>query len=310
MPETTHQDKSGLITLDLDFKEVPESIGVYLIPHNAGLAMIECGPGSTIPSLVENLSRLGYRASDITDVFLTHIHLDHAGASGWLARQGARIHMHTVGAPHMIAPEKLLTSALRIYGDQMDTLWGEFLPVPEEKISILPDNAVVEFGGEKIRALEAPGHANHHLVYIYKDLIFTGDVGGVRIQGPRHLRVPMPPPEFQLETWKATLHRLIHELELGSFARIVPTHFGIFEDPGWHLPYMLESLDEINDWLEQIMPSDPPAEEIDRKFQAWTNQRAQEQGLDAQLIKAYETANPTWMSAAGMQRYWRKYRSG
>ncbi len=309
MPHTNRPHENEVNTLDLNFMGIPGSIGAYLIPHADGAALVECGPGSTIPALLENLSHFGYQAADITDVFLTHIHLDHAGASGWLARQGARIHVHPAGAAHMLDPEKLLTSAARIYGEQMDSLWGEFLPVPEEKLSILPDNSEVEFGGQKMRALEAPGHANHHLVYIYKDYCFTGDVGGIRIQGPRHLRVPMPPPEFQLETWKATIRRLYSEFEQGSFAHIVPTHFGIYDDPDWHLSYLLGCLDDINDWLSQIMPSDPTVEEINQKFMQWTEMRSIQQGLDMDVVQAYEAANPSVMSGAGMQRYWRKYRS-
>lgn len=309
MIETKPTDKDIVQILDLHFLGLQGAIGAYALPHAGGVALVECGPGSTIPALLAGLASLGYKACDITDVFLTHIHLDHAGASGWLARQGATIHVHPAGAAHMLDPEKLLASAKRIYQDQMDYLWGEFLPVPADKLSVTADNDVVEFGGQNIRVLEAPGHANHHSVYIYKDLCFTGDVGGIRIPGPRHLRVPMPPPELQLETWKATIRRLLDEHEQGSFSRIVPTHFGIYNDPAWHLSYLLQCLDEINDWLAEIMPADPPVEEINRKFIAWTELRSLEQGLNEGEIRAYEAANPTWMSAAGMQRYWRKYRS-
>src|SRR5688572_8379493 len=122
--------------LDLNFKGIPGAIASYLIPHREGVVLVEAGPGSTTDRLQARLGEEGYQLSDVTDVLLTHIHLDHAGAAGWLAGHGARIHVHPNGAGHLINPEKLITSATRIYGDSMDTLWGAFLPVPEERLSI------------------------------------------------------------------------------------------------------------------------------------------------------------------------------
>ena len=122
-------------TLDLNFCGFAGAIAAYLISHAHGAVLVECGPGSTVAALWKRrCSGMGLKTGDITDVLLTHIHLDHAGAAGWLARQGARIHVHPVGAPHLINPEKLLASASRIYGDSMQTLWGDFLPVPEDHL--------------------------------------------------------------------------------------------------------------------------------------------------------------------------------
>src|SRR3989337_916816 len=132
-----------IIALDLEFQGKSGVIAAYLLPHTRGAALIETGPGSTQATLIRRLSDHGYNPSDITDVLLTHIHLDHAGAAGWLARQGARIYVHANGAPHLLDPEKLLSSAARIYGDQMETLWGEFLPVPGERLSIVYDGDVI-----------------------------------------------------------------------------------------------------------------------------------------------------------------------
>lgn len=295
-------------TLDLHFLGLPGTIAAYLVPHKEGAILIESGPGSTISSLERALSTHHLKVSDISDVFLTHIHLDHAGAAGWLARQGARIHVHPVGAPHLANPEKLLASAERIYGDQMQTLWGDFLSVPEDQLNILDNQAVVEFDGFGVKALDTPGHANHHYAYTIGDICFSGDIGGVRMQGLQHLRIPMPPPEFHLETWRESIQQVLQEHKRGAFQRIAPTHFGIFEDPGWHLNAVLKSLDEIEAWLLQTMPTRPSLEELNQRFLQWTASRSAEQGLEQEQIQAYEAANPSWMSAAGMQRYWQKYR--
>ncbi len=295
-------------TLDLNFLGLPGTIAAYLVPHKGGAILIESGPGSTIPGLEKALSAHHFKINDISDVFLTHIHLDHAGAAGWLARQGARIHVHPVGAPHLLNPDKLLASAERIYRDQMQTLWGEFLPVPENKLNTLEDQAEINFDGFSIRAIDTPGHANHHYAYILGDTCFSGDIGGVRMQGLKHLRIPMPPPEFHLETWRESIDKLLKEHHRGAFQRIAPTHFGLFDDPDWHLTAVLKSLQEIEAWLLHTMPSQPSLEEINQRFLQWTANISAEQGLSQDHIQAYEAANPSWMSAAGMQRYWRKHR--
>ena len=152
-------------TLDLKFQGFAGAIAVYLIPHQHGAVLIESGPGSTTAALETGLQVHGLNVGDVTDVLLTHIHLDHAGAAGWLAKKGARIHVHPVGAPHLKNPEKLLSSAARIYGDSMQSLWGDFLPVPEDQLVVHQDNEVIEIEGLRFRSLDTPGHAYHHYAY-------------------------------------------------------------------------------------------------------------------------------------------------
>ena len=291
-------------TIDLHFMGLRQSIAVYVIPHKHGAILVESGPGSTIPALQAGLKAHGLSIQDISDVFLTHIHLDHAGAAGWLAQQGARIHVHPVGAPHLRNPEKLLASAARIYGDLMKTLWGEFLPVPEGQLSVLEDGDVVEVNGLSLRALDTPGHANHHFVYLFEGVCFSGDIGGVRIGGARHLRLPMPPPEFNLEKWRQSLARLRSE----NFSRIAPTHFGLCADPDWHLAAVQEALDEVETWMEAVMPQGLPVEVLNDRFLEWTRNRSLSAGLPPDLLGVYESANPYWMSTQGILRYWEKYR--
>ena len=293
-----------LYTLDLNFQGLPNVIASYAATHSKGVVLIDSGPGSTIANLKAALRRLGLGPADVTDVLLSHIHLDHAGAAGWLAHHGARIYCHPNGAPHLIDPEKLLKSATRIYGNMMERLWGEFLPVPEDHLVVVKDREIININGLRFTALDTPGHADHHLAYLFDDICFTGDVGGVRLPGPPHLRVPMPPPEFHLEKWRASLSKLREE----KFNRIAPTHFGIFDDAQRHLAMLEQGLDEVEEFLEQVMPGDPPLEEINDRFLEWTRKRSEADGLDHDQIKACETANPSWMSAAGMQRYWRKHR--
>ena len=301
-----HLNTAEVTTIDLNFLGRSGAIASYLIRHAQGAALIESGPGSTLESLISGLSANGYQPSDISDVFLTHIHLDHAGAAGWLARQGARIHVHPNGAPHLLNPEKLLASAARIYGDQMEFLWGEFLPVPPEKLFVHTDGEIVEVVGLQFRPLDTPGHADHHFVYLHEDICFSGDIGGVRMPNTNHLRLPMPPPELNLEKWRSSLARIEKE----RFNRIAPTHFGIFSDPEWHLAALAKAISAVDAWMAAVMPANPPIEEINQRLTVWAHQRAIDEGVPEDKLQAYELANPTWMSGIGIQRYWRKFRQG
>jgi glyoxylase-like metal-dependent hydrolase (beta-lactamase superfamily II) len=296
--------KTDIVTLDLKFQGKSESIASYLIRHSTGAVLIESGPGSTIAGLQEGLAANGLSVFDVTHVLLTHIHLDHAGAAGWLARQGAEIYVHPVGAPHMLNPERLLASAARIYGDKMGVLWGEFLPVPAGQLKIANDEEEIVIGHLRFLPISTPGHAEHHYAYLLEDVCFTGDVGGVRIPGYQYLRVPMPPPELHFGKWRQSIARLRRE----KFARIAPTHYGMFNDPKWHLRAVERELHESEHWLEKIMLSQPQIEELRLRFAAWMDEQGRQEGLSAEVVRAYELANPPEMSADGLQRYWKKVR--
>ncbi len=291
-------------TIDLNFKNRADAIASYLIPHSSGAVLVESGPGSTLEGLKAGLEAHGMTFKDVTHVLLSHIHLDHAGAAGWLARQGARIFVHPVGAPHMLNPEKLLASAGRIYGDQMDALWGEFLPVPEDRLTVVQDEEEIVVGDLHFVAFHTPGHAEHHCSYALDGLCFTGDIGGVRMPGQHYLRLPLVPPELHLEKWRATLERL----QKMGFRRIAPTHFGIFDDADWHFQAAIDAVDDTSRWLERIMPSDPSLVELGEKVAAWLHAQGLEAGVSEDVLQTYEIANPVSMSSMGLARYWRKFR--
>ncbi len=296
--------QTRVVTLDLNFQGRLHAIAAYLIRDGDAVVLIECGPGSTLPSLETGLAAEGLSARDVTHVLLTHIHLDHAGAAGWLAHQGADVFVHPVGAPHMLNPEKLIASATRIYGDRMQTLWGEFLPVPENKLHVAKDGEVIKIGGAEFFPHNTPGHAEHHYAYQFEDMIFCGDVGGVRIPGYQYLRVPMPPPELHIERWKESLGRL-RSLKP---SRLAPTHFGIFEDVDWQLSQVEKGLDSAERWLEEMMKNEPSVEELREGFTRWILEDGNSAGLSEEVVNAYELANPLGMSADGLLRYWRKVR--
>jgi glyoxylase-like metal-dependent hydrolase (beta-lactamase superfamily II) len=170
---------------------------------------------------------------------------------------------------------------------------------------VLEDNQEVVIGALRFVALNTPGHAEHHFVYQFEDLCFSGDVGAVRILGSPYMRLPMPPPELHLEKWRESVARL----QKAGFKRIAPTHFGICDDVDWHLQTILRLLDEVEAWLIETMPSDPPVEELRQKFTDWMEAQGRAEDLSAEVTEAYRLANPLGMSADGLLRYWKKFRS-
>jgi glyoxylase-like metal-dependent hydrolase (beta-lactamase superfamily II) len=291
-------------TIDLNFLGRIGTIGAYLVPNSGGGILVETGPQSTIQNLIAGLKTYGYKVEEITDVFLTHIHLDHAGAAGWLAQHGCQIHVHENGAPHLVNPEKLLASAGRLYGEKMDILWGEFIPVNEDKITIMHDNEVIKIGDLSVRAVDVPGHANHHLVYLIGDACFSGDIGGIRLNPHKYLSLPMPPPDFHLEKWRES----IKYIQKFDPARIIPTHFGVYADARWHLRAVLDELDEVETWIEEKMPHNPSLDELRQQFIEFEQTRAQKHNVEQATVEAQQIANPSFMSADGIYRYWNKYR--
>jgi len=293
-----------IVTLDLNFQGKTQAIASYLIRAGDAVVLVESGPGSTLPALEAGLAQEGLSPRDVTHVLLTHIHLDHAGAAGWLSQQGADIYVHPIGAPHLLNPEKLIASATRIYGDRMDTLWGEFLPVAQNQLKVPNDAEEIVIGSLRFLPVNTPGHAEHHYSYIFEDVCFSGDVGGVRIPGYAYLRAPMPPPELHFGRWRESLARL----RSLKFSHIAPTHFGIFDDVDWHLAALDETLAAMEKWLETVMVKDPSIEELRQEFTLWMESEARAKNLSEDVVQAYSLSNPVGMSADGLMRYWKKVR--
>ncbi len=289
--------------IDLNFQSVPGAIAVYLIPHRYGAVLIESGPGSTLPALIAGLKKYGLEPGDVTDILLTHIHLDHAGAAGWFTRHGANIHVHPNGAQHLVNPEKLLNSATRIFGEKMQPMWGQFFPVPFDHILVHEDDEVFEIEDLQFRAIDTPGHAIHHHTYQFGQTCFTGDVGGVRLAKLHHVRTPLVPPEFHPEVWRQSIERLSKI----DFRWIAPTHFGFFEDPQWQLAAVQQMLIALEEWMKVQLPGNPSIDLLTQRYLDWIADRSRADGLDTNLLAANEAANPSWLTPLGMQRYWDKF---
>jgi glyoxylase-like metal-dependent hydrolase (beta-lactamase superfamily II) len=261
----------------------PHVIGAWL----AGDVMIDPGPTSCLNTLLEGLDGERPRA-----LLLTHIHLDHAGASGSLVQRwpDLEVYVHERGARHMLSPERLLDSARQLYGDDMDRLWGDMLPVPERNIRVLHGGERL-WGGE-FEVAYTPGHASHHVSFLHDGTAFVGDVGGARIAGARLTIPPTPPPDIDLEKW----HTSIELIRAWEPRRMVMTHFGESDDVDAQLAELSSRLDE---WAERAR-----SQRLD-EFVAGVREEISGH-VDPETAEAYEQAAPPEQLYAGLERYWRK----
>lgn len=241
----------GTSVVDLLHQGSPGVIGTGVLETEDGIALVDPGPEACLGALRDGLAALGCSLDDVRAVLLTHIHLDHATAAGAIVRDvpEAVVHVHSAGAPHMIDPARLLASAERLYGDAMATLWGEFVPVPAAAVREVGDGDQVTLGGRRLDVAYVPGHAKHHVAY-YEAAAKTawlGDVGGIRIGGGPALPVT-PPPDIDPTLWIASMRRVLD----WTPERIVPTHFGAYEDPASHFAELERTL---TDWTASVRAS-------------------------------------------------------
>jgi glyoxylase-like metal-dependent hydrolase (beta-lactamase superfamily II) len=249
--------------------------------------LIDPGPTSSLENLIEALGGERPRA-----LLLTHIHLDHGGAAGSLVRRWPElpVYVHERGARHLADPTKLLQSAARLYGDQMEMLWGEVAPVPEGNLHPLS-------GGEEVlgfRVAYTPGHASHHVSYFHPPSrrAFVGDMAAVRIPPSEVVVPPTPPPDIDLELWEDSIERIL-DWEPESLGI---THFGQIDEPEAHLELVRERLRELAQLARQLT-----AEQFERRLRDQIGARA-----DAETAKALMQAIPPEQQWPGLDRYWAK----
>lgn len=292
-------------TLDLQFMGQPRTIASYVLCGGGDVVLVESGPGSTIPALREGLAAHGLQVSDLTHILLTHIHLDHAGAAGQLAKEsGATVYVHHVGERHLLDPSRLWRSATRIYGEEgMATLWGEMHPVPAAQLISLKDNDTLPLLGTTVTALDTPGHATHHMSYLVDGLCFTGDVGGVRIPGFDAVRIPSPPPEFQYELWQQSLARI---REAGP-SRLFFTHFGEASPASTFLDLAEKELHALVAFLEPLWKSGQASHELVETYLSWAGKRAKaETDIDDEMLEAFNLMASPQAVIDGVFRYFKK----
>lgn len=268
-----------------------------------GLVLFDTGPESTFENLAAELRKIRFAAEDVRHVFLSHIHFDHAGAAWRFAELGATIYVHPRGAPHLIDPAKLIASATRLYGDDMERLWGRLAPVPEERVRVLQDNDIVRVAPFEVRAIATPGHAGHHHVYHWDDNVFGGDVAGVRLGGGPPTP-PFVPPELDIESWQES----IAKIRALNPAKLFLPHFGLVKGP---VPVHLDALDERvrrwSIWFRDRLRAGSDEQQMTPAFAAYIAEELRAAGATEDETLDYECADPSFMAVSAALRYWRKH---
>jgi glyoxylase-like metal-dependent hydrolase (beta-lactamase superfamily II) len=270
--------------IDLHHRGVEKVIACHAVDG----VLVDPGPQSCEETLLAALGDERPRA-----LLLTHIHFDHAGASGALVRRwpDLDVYVHERGAPHMASPEKLVASAARLYGgeDGLRETWGEVVPVPEERLHVLS-------GGETVlgfRVEYTPGHASHHVSYLHEDsgVAYVGDMAGVRIPPYDLTLAPTPPPDIDVEAWE----RSLDTIAAWEPRTLALTHFGAADDPPAQLAAVRESLR----WQAELAASsDQDA------FMAAVHERVAERAPEE--VEAVELAAPLDHLFLGLDRWHRK----
>lgn len=290
-----------LHTLDLHFLGLEHAIAAFLIETSEGPVLIETGPHSTLKHLHTGIRKAGYEPRDIKHVLLTHIHLDHAGAAWDFAKNGATIYVHPFGAAHLAEPSKLMESARMIYKEKMDRLWGKMESIDKAHIHEMAHGEQLNFGDVTFTAWHTPGHARHHIAWQQGNEIFTGDVAGVKI-GAGPVVPPCPPPDINLEDWLSSIDLI---LSLNPSA-IYLTHFDKITDVQGHFSALKSMLQNWSEWIRERWEKGWTADELTPLFSEYTASQLRGMGVDEKGIEQYEAANPSWMSVAGLIRYWKK----
>jgi glyoxylase-like metal-dependent hydrolase (beta-lactamase superfamily II) len=294
--------------IDTLFQGEQGVIASYLLTGAYGLGLVDVGSGASVEQVLSGVRAAGFDPEDIAHLVLTHVHLDHAGATGALVRriQGAQVYVHRLGAPHLVDPSKLVSSASRIYGDALERLWGTMEPVPKERIHVVEDEETLQVGSRELQALYTPGHAIHHLAYFdgRKKELFAGDIAGVRLQGSDFVRPPTPPPDLNLEDWYASIDRIsglhpevLHLPHYGRFVGEVRLH-------------LAELRRRLADWGKLMLAGtrqDKPDVELANMLSSVTDSEIAEHAAgDDTVPRRYEMASNYLMSVQGYIRYFRK----
>jgi glyoxylase-like metal-dependent hydrolase (beta-lactamase superfamily II) len=269
-------------------------------------ALVETGPRSSVDHTLAGLEAAGVERLD--HIVVTHIHLDHAGAAGTLAGHypEASVVVHPAGAPHLVDPAKLWSSAGRIYGDEMERLWGGIDPVEPERIQVIEDGAMLDLGDRSLRAIETPGHARHHHAFLDPDagILFTGDALGVRLPDIGTFRPATPPPEFDLEQAVASIETI---RQVGA-SELWLTHYGP-QGAGGRACSVDDAcsmaLDALRRWAEWVTLAREQTRDLDAASEIVKAEaeRDMDGGLEGRDIERMERTTSYWMNTWGYMRY-------
>ena len=298
---------SDISYIDLNFCNTPKAIATGVYGGDAGVVLVDPGPGSCIDTLVALLAAQGIRVSDIQSILITHIHLDHAGATGLLVRDNPniRVYVHEKGAPHVIDPSKLVNSANQLWGvEGVARLWGQVLPVPQDNLHVLGEHDRIAAGGHMFDVRYTPGHASHHVSYFDEGtgIVWAGDTAGLRFTSQTFTLPPTPPPDIDLDAWRES----IATLRAWGPETVFITHFGPYGNVPDHLDDLERSLAAAADMAKRALEIDGPDETKYEQFKNDVGAYLRAAGVSERDIDPLEHVGPLEFNWRGLVRYWRK----
>jgi glyoxylase-like metal-dependent hydrolase (beta-lactamase superfamily II) len=296
---------SSITVLDDLWTGRARTIAAALLESDGHRAVIDPGPGSTLETFRQQLQVHGLAVRDLDAILLTHIHLDHAGATGALVRENPRlsVYVHRLGAPHMVDPSKLLASAARLWPNDLQRLFGDALLVPEGNLRILEGGETLALGARKLEVVYTPGHASHHVSYFdqAEGVAFVGDTTGVRIEGHPFVMPATPPPDIDLSIWDTSFAAILERKP----SRLFLTHFGYSDNPSEHILLFRERLHRWAAMAEQAIRTTTSDAAAMDSFMSATHREIAEH-LPAEEVDHYVFSAGLNLSFLGLARYLRK----
>ena len=295
----------GIGFVDLRFLDTPQIIGTAVFQSPHGVTLLDPGPTTCLDTLGRSLAAHGIGIADIETILLTHIHLDHAGATGALVAANPRmvVFVHERGAPHMIDPSRLLASATRLYGAEMDRLWGRVDPVPARNLRVLKGGEQVTVAGKRLQVAYTPGHASHHVSFLDEEsrIAFVGDTAGIHVTGLQYVMPAAPPPDIDLEAWTESARAII----AWQPRTLLLTHFGPTDRVATHFQELMERIEEMNRHVRALLARELSDEAREEAFVAEVG-RALRRELPETDARKYANGGPARYTYQGLARYWRK----
>lgn len=297
---------SGLDYIDLHFRGRPQIIATAILHGPAGVALVDPGPETTLDTLRSALATKGITFDDVRQLLITHIHLDHAGATGTIVEKHPHIEVlvHTRGARHLIDPSKLLASASRLYGENMDSFWGDVKPVVAARIRVLEGGETIAAAGREVKVEYTPGHASHHVSYFdtASRVAFVGDTAGIRRGSGAYVMPPTPPPDIDLDAWRESEKKIL----AWNPDTLFLTHFGPHQGTGQHLRAMFENLAEWSRIVRRLLADASLSdEERQSRFTDEVSRDLVRRVGDTETAD-YTKAGGLNYSYQGLARYWQK----
>ncbi len=296
-------EKLPVYLIDTNHVGESQGTGCWLLSGSEPI-LIDPGPEPCTDTVLEGVRRHGLDGNDLVAVLISHIHLDHSGACGRLAQQfsNLKFYVHERGSSHLANPDRLLSSAERLYGDDMERLWGRILSVPEDRVVALKGGETLDFGDRAIEVAYTPGHASHHVAYFDESdhAAYTGDVGGMKLMHD-FIVPPTPPPDIDLRLWFAS----IDKIEAWKPAKLRLAHYGEVDDVGDHLLKLRQRLEIWSNAVEGIVrerPDDPVSIFTDAVKEDLLRDGSRQQ-VDEYVDETHFSTEQQYL---GLERYWRK----